>query len=149
MAIRVLGLIYRSFVRRTSEIILPLNKSIVRPHLEYCVQAWCSYFKKYTELLEKVQHRATKMMTDLREKTYKDRLRAWHLMTLETRSIRGDLIETFKIMKGHVDVDYSSFFSLYFVGSGYPSGSRTASDVGYPSGTTTGWQVGKLCKQVM
>ena len=42
MAIRVLGMIYRSFVYRTSENILPL----VRPHLLYCVQAWCPYLEK-------------------------------------------------------------------------------------------------------
>ena len=52
------------------------------------------------------------MMMDLRDKTYEDRLRVLHLTTLDTRCIRGDLIETFKIMKGHVDVDYSRFFSL-------------------------------------
>ena len=74
------------------------------------MQAWCSYLNK--ELLEKVQHRATKMMTDLKDKPYEEGLRALHLTTLETRLIMGDLIETFKIMKGHVDVDYSSFFSL-------------------------------------
>ena len=69
-------------------------------------------FKKDMKLLEKVQHRVTKMMTDLRDKPYEDRLRALHWTTLETRRIRSDLIEAFKIKKGHVDVDYSSFFSL-------------------------------------
>ena len=42
----------------------------------------------------------------------KDKLRVLHLTTLKTRCIRGDLIQAFKIMKGHVDVDYSGFFSL-------------------------------------
>ena len=106
---RVLGMIYRFFVHRTSEIILPLYKSIVRPHLDYCVQEWCPYFKKDIKLLEKVQHKASKIMTDLRNNP-EDRLRALHLMTLKIRCNRGDLIEAFKIMKGHVD--YSSFFSL-------------------------------------
>ena len=49
---------------------------------------------------------------NLKDKIYKDRLRALHLMTLETRCIRGDLIETFKTMKGHANVDYGIFFSL-------------------------------------
>ena len=62
------------------------------------MQAWCPYLKKDNELLEKVQPGPTKMM-DLRDNTYEDRLRALHLMTLETRCIRGDLTETFKIMK--------------------------------------------------
>ena len=52
--------------------------SLVKPHPEYCVQAWCPYLEKYIELLEKVQHRATKMM-DLRDKTYEDRLRAFYI----------------------------------------------------------------------
>ena len=52
------------------------------------------------------------MMTDLKDKPYEDRLRAMHLTTLETRRIRGHLIEAFKIMNEYVDVDYSSFFSL-------------------------------------
>jgi len=36
----VLGMIRRSFVCKDREIILQLYKSLVRPHLEYCVQAW-------------------------------------------------------------------------------------------------------------
>ena len=52
-------------------------------------------------------------MTDLRDKPYEDRLKALHLTTLKTERIRGDLIEAFKIMKEHVDVDYSSFFSFF------------------------------------
>ena len=99
-------------IYRTSEIILPLCKALVRTHLECCAQALCSYFKTAIELLKEVQHRATKLMTDLRDKKYEDRLRALHPTTLETRRIRRDLIEIFKIMKGLVEVDCSRFFSL-------------------------------------
>ena len=52
------------------------------------------------------------MMTDLRDNTYEDRLRALNLTTLETIRIMGDLIKTFEIMNRHVHVDYSRFFSL-------------------------------------
>ena len=52
------------------------------------MMAWCTYLNKDIELLEKVQHRATKMMTDMRDKTYEDRLRTLHFTTLETRCIR-------------------------------------------------------------
>ena len=36
----VLEMIYRTFTYRTSEVLLLLYKSLVRRHLEYCIQAW-------------------------------------------------------------------------------------------------------------
>ena len=35
-----LGLIRTNIVYKKEEIIIPLRKFIVRPHLEYCIQAW-------------------------------------------------------------------------------------------------------------
>ena len=43
---RVLGMIYRTFTYRTSEVLLPLYKSLVRPHLEFCIQAWPPFLSK-------------------------------------------------------------------------------------------------------
>ena len=31
---------------KEKELIIPLYKTIVRPHLEYCIQAWRPYHKK-------------------------------------------------------------------------------------------------------
>ena len=42
----VLGMIWRSFINKGVDIILPLYKSLVRPRLEYCVQAWCPFLRK-------------------------------------------------------------------------------------------------------
>jgi len=68
---------------------------MVRPHLEYSVQAWRPHFRKYIDLLEGVQRRATKLITSIKDKTYEDRLRLVNLTTLETRRL-CDLIEVFK-----------------------------------------------------
>ena len=47
----------------------------------------------------KVQIRATKMVYDFNDLTYEQRLRRLNITTLETRRLRGDLIEVFKIVK--------------------------------------------------
>ena len=58
---QILGLIRRNIVYKEKELIIPLYKTIVRPHLEYCIQAWRPYRKKDIDILERVQRRATKM----------------------------------------------------------------------------------------
>ena len=43
---RVLGFIARNFMYKNKEVILPVYKSIVRPHLEHAVQFWSPYLRK-------------------------------------------------------------------------------------------------------
>ena len=43
---QILGLIRRTIMHKEKQLIVPLYKAIVRPHLEYCIQAWRRYRKK-------------------------------------------------------------------------------------------------------
>ena len=109
---KIIGLIGRSFEYKSKNTILTLYTSLVRPHLEYCVQAWCPYYQKDIEKLERVQRRVTKMIPSLRSKPYEERLEELNLFPLSQRRLRGDLIQAFKIIKGIDNMDCSKYFTL-------------------------------------
>ena len=52
---KILGLIRRIMMYKEKQLIVPLYKAIVRPHLEYCIQAWRPYRKKDIDKLERIQ----------------------------------------------------------------------------------------------
>ena len=109
---QVLGMIRRTMVSRDKDVILKLYKSLVRPHLEYCVQVWSPSLKRDIKIIEKVQRRATKMIKGMHCLSYDERLLRCRLTTLERRRIRGDLILTYNILNKHVNVNSDKFFTI-------------------------------------
>ena len=93
---QILGLIRRSITYKEKQLIVPLYKVIVRPHLEYCIQAWTPYRKKDINKLERIQQRATKMIPELKHFSYESHLLQCGLTTLETKRLRGDQIKVVK-----------------------------------------------------
>ncbi|CAM4501029.1 unnamed protein product [Lepidochelys kempii] len=71
----VLGCIRRGISSRDKEVLVPLYKALVRPHLEYCVQFWSSMFKKDEFKLEQVQRRSTRMIRGMENLSYERRLK--------------------------------------------------------------------------
>ena len=108
----ILGFIARNFDCKTPEVITRLYTSLVRPHLEYAVQFWSPFYQKDQNKLESVQRRATKLVPGFRGLQYEERLKRLDMFSLKDRRIRGDLIETFKILKNIDNLNYDNFFEL-------------------------------------
>ncbi|CAM5149037.1 unnamed protein product [Natator depressus] len=66
----VLGCIRRGISSRDKEVLVPLYKVLVRPHLEYCAQFWSPMFKKDEFKLQQVQRRATRMIQGMENLSY-------------------------------------------------------------------------------
>ena len=65
----------------------------VRPHLEYDAPVWSPHRKQDLKIVEKIQRRATKLIPELKNVRYEDRLLKPNLTTLEERRTVGDLIK--------------------------------------------------------
>ncbi len=96
---RMLGIIKKTISCKSSDIKLPLYRGLFRPHLEYAVQFWSPHLRKDIDLLERVQHRATKLIQGNSNLDYRDRLKNLNMYTLEEKRLRGDLIQVFKFIK--------------------------------------------------
>lgn len=111
-AVRILGMINRTTKFKLRMVLLRVYKSLVRSHLEYCVSAWSPHYRKDKELLERVQHRFTRMIKGFPAIPYANRLLELDLWTLEEHRNIPDIIETYKILNGLTRVNPSDFFQL-------------------------------------
>ena len=64
------------------------------------MQVWSPQHKKDTDLLERIQRRALRMIKELEHLDCKDRLRELGMLSLEKRRLRGDLLAAFQLLKG-------------------------------------------------
>ena len=108
---QVLGQLLRGCTWRDPANLTSLYKVYVRPHLEYAQASWAPWTQADIQTLEKVQQRFTKQVTGMGSLPYEERLNRLGLTTLQARRERGDMVETYKILNGMVEVDPNVWFT--------------------------------------
>ena len=110
---KMIAWISRNIICKSKDVMVLIYRSLIRPHLEYCVQAWSPNprFGNWGLILsiEKVQRKFTRLINDIGTLPYGARLQSLNLTTLAERRIRGDLIEVFKIVRGIVNYGQNMF----------------------------------------
>jgi len=77
-------------------------------YLEYGVPVWNALFKRDIKKIEQVQERATRMVPQLQDLSYAERLLNLGLTSLEERRTREDMIQMFKIQNKFNNVNLST-----------------------------------------
>ena len=104
--------IRRCFKSQNISALVRAFKVFVRPILEYASPVWCPHLQKDIDLLESVQRRFTKLLPGMYHKSYKERLEACKLPSLELRRLLIDLILTYSLLHNAYDVDCSRYFNI-------------------------------------
>ena len=60
-----IGLDQKEEAYRDKRLAIPLYRFLVRPHLEYCIQAWRPHMRKDIDKLERVQKWATRLISEI------------------------------------------------------------------------------------
>ena len=105
---RMPGIIRSTFRYMDSALFKILYKTLVRPHVEYASIIWSSHTKGYKDKLENLQRRATKLVPQLKNLSYQDRLQSLQLPTLQYRRLRSDLIYIYKMTHSMVEMDINT-----------------------------------------
>ena len=87
---------------------LPLYKSLVRPHLEYEVQFWSPHLRWDIDKIDKVQRKDTKMIPAIRNQHYQQRL------SFVQMRLRWQHIEVFKYLNRFNNISPRRFFDYDF-----------------------------------
>jgi hypothetical protein len=106
------GLIFRCFKSRNEQFLMDLYKTFVRPLCEYASQVWNPHLIGDIIAVEAVQRRYTKRLPNMPNTPYPDRLRILNLDSLETRRIKADLCEFYKIVNNLSALDHAQFIKF-------------------------------------
>ena len=100
------------FISKDVQTLVRAFKTYVRPILEYASCVWSSYHNADIQCIETVQRTFTKRLPGFKHMSYITRCNSLNIETLELRRLRCDLLLTYKILFGLVDVVAADFFQF-------------------------------------
>ena len=108
---QLVGQAARAFSYRDKNNWIRIYKTYIRPHLEYAVQVWSPWHQKDIDILEDIQKRVVRMTSGLTSTSYQEQLKELKMMTLLERRKRGDMIQVWKILHKHDNVEEATWFT--------------------------------------
>ena len=105
-------LIHKCFVSKDIDSLLRAYITYVRPLLEYASQAWSPHSHSDIQKIEAVQRQFTKRLRGMKNLDYSARLAALNIDSLQKRRLHADLIFSYKIIFGLIDMKSSDYFTL-------------------------------------
>ena len=103
------ALVFKCFQTRDVSVLSRAFQVYIRPLLEYASNVWSPVQIGLIDKLESVQRRYTKRLPGLESLSYSERLTLLDLESLEMRRLRADLVTTYKIIFGLLDVGCDLF----------------------------------------
>ena len=110
-----LGLLKRSCPMLTKVAVRrSLYLAIIKPHLCYATEVWCSAPKSLKLKIEQVQRRATSWILILKpgQMSYVERLLALDILPLAYDREIKDLVSFYKAVYGYIDIDVSNYVTF-------------------------------------
>jgi len=106
------SLIHKCFLSKDATTLTKACVIYVRPILEYASIIWSPFHLGEIAKLESVQRRFTKRHVGLHNLTYADRIIFLKLDTIEERRLSFDIIFTYKILFGLVNMNCNDVFAF-------------------------------------
>ena len=91
--------------------LINLYKSLVRPIIEYGNTIWGPYYILDQQSIEKIQRRATRLLTGLYDTPYSERLAILGLPSLQYRRFRNDMKLLYRLAHSDIAVNFFDYFS--------------------------------------
>ncbi len=100
----------RGFTELTPAIFRPLDLAMVRPQLDYAVQAVAPYLQRDLKLVERMQKLATRCVKGLRGLQYPARLRELQHPSMQSHILWTTLITAYKLFYDNLNLPPEEYF---------------------------------------